>query len=148
MKKGLKKFLAMVSIMGLTSGVGALKSFADVNDISGKQPFIAAKYTTYYQLKDGKNFDNYKEYFDVVKIDGKDFYKQKPDLKGDILNKANDSLADFTAYYFGTDLNENVVKKGLSNVTVAGFAVGSALASAGAAIAIEELVVHADKSCE
>ena len=148
MKKGLKKFLAMVSIMGLTSGVGALKSFADVNDgnpeNNSKSLVISPKYDVYYQLKNGKNPDSFKEYFDAVKIDGKDFYKLKTSLKGDALKKANESLANFITYYFGTNLTE--LKSGLGKGAVAGIAVGSAAAGAVIALVAERLVVHGGDS--
>ena len=149
MGKGLKKFLALVSVIGLASGMGALSCSADVTANKGANLISSnTAYEVFYKLKDGKTFDSYGEYFDVVKIDGKDFYKQKTGLKDDILKKANDALADFTTYYFGTNLNNNNNKKGLSNVAVAGISIGAAAAGAGVAVAIEELVVHSGKNCE
>lgn len=154
MKKGLKKFLAMVSIMSLTSGVGALKSFADANDSNpsnnSKPLFTSPKYVVYYQLKDSKQFtDEYQNYFDLVKIDSKDFYKQKTGLKDDALKGFEEVVDNFNTFYFGTDFNKigtDLNKNGLSNVAVAGIAVGSAAAGAAIALVAERLVVHGDDS--
>ncbi len=144
MGKGLKKFLAMVSVIGLASGMGALSCSADVTANKGENPISSnTAYEVFYKLKDGKEFNDYKDYFVEAKIDDKKFYKQKTGLKDDALKKANESLANFTAYYFGTDL-----KKGLSNVAAAGIAFGTAAVAAGAAVAIEELVIHSEKNCE
>lgn len=133
MGKGLKRFFAMVSVVGLASSVGAVGCAANGT----------ASYETFYKLVEGKTADS--DLFTKTEIDGRDFYKIKSDLKDDMLKKANEALtANFTAYHFGTDLN----RKGLSNIAVAGIALATTAAAAGAAVAIEELVVHAEKNCE
>ncbi len=74
MKKGFKKFLAMVSIVGLTSGVGALSCAADDKLVAGKQ-------VVYYQLLEGNKLsEDQQKLFDTVKLDGTDYLKVKASL--------------------------------------------------------------------
>ena len=92
MKKGFKKFLAMVSIVGLTSGVGALSCAADDKLIAGNQ-------VVYYQTLAGKTLsEDQKKLFDKVKLDNAEYFKVKAGLSEDQKKLLDEALKLFNPF--------------------------------------------------
>ena len=104
MKKGFKKFLAMVSIVGLTSGVGALSCAADDKLVAGNQ-------VVYYQTLAGKSLsENQNNLFDTVKLDGTDYLKVKASLSEDQKKSLGEALKLLNPFVVIEQSNVNGVR--------------------------------------
>ena len=75
MKKGFKKFLAMVSVVSLTSGVGALSCAAKENLVANNNLPVC-----YQLIKDKKLNGDQEGLFDKVKVGGADYLMLKSNL--------------------------------------------------------------------
>lgn len=126
MKNGLKKFLAMLSVMGLVSGAGTIGCAAD----DTPKVIAPAPSTLYYELlKDKTLTEGQENLFDKYTFDGRTLYKSKSDADKTKLAEA--------LKLFGNPLvlvsNDKI---GLSTGKVVGIGAGAALT----AVVVDEVV--------
>ena len=122
MKKGFKKFLAMVSIVGLTSGVGALSCCA-AND-----KLVAGNQVVCYQLLKGKKLDEgQQKLFDTVKLGDADYLVAKANLNEEEKKLLGEALKVLNPL---TVIEPSKVVNGVRTFVVVVFSVGSAVVGA------------------
>lgn len=130
MGKGLKKFLAMVGVISLASGMGALSCSADKKD--NKVENIISPNTPNTDEMANK---------DTNIISPSTPNADKTADKGANIMTPNISNADETA-----NISTVPGKKGLSYLAVAGIAVGVAIVGASIALIVEKMLLNGDDS--
>lgn len=129
MKNGLKKFLAMLSVMGLVSGAGTIgcAAYDTSKDIA---PPASASSTLYYELlKDKTLAKDQEDLFDKCTFYGRTLYKSKSDA-----DKAK--LAEALKLFGNPLVLVSNDKIGLSTGKVVGIGAGAALT----AVVVDEVV--------